>query len=161
MHRAKRVKTGTSPWLWAFPVTTFGLGCWQVYRLQWKLGLIEQLQDAVKSDPIPLREGLEEYTRVKVEGTFAEDQFHVGPRSYDTGGQGSLFTTSASSGYYVYSPMDTPMGRIIVNRGWVPIQKKEVVATPVILLSTLTVGETGAAGTCESRRIQNNVSSRE
>lgn len=26
------------------PVTSFGLGCWQVHRLQWKLELIDMMQ---------------------------------------------------------------------------------------------------------------------
>ena len=31
-------------WLLIIPVTTFCLGTWQVFRLQWKLGLIDELE---------------------------------------------------------------------------------------------------------------------
>ena len=31
-------------WLLVIPVTTFCLGMWQIFRLQWKLGLIEELE---------------------------------------------------------------------------------------------------------------------
>lgn len=31
-------------WLLIIPVTTFCLGTWQIFRLQWKVGLIEELE---------------------------------------------------------------------------------------------------------------------
>ncbi|CAH2985337.1 unnamed protein product [Chilo suppressalis] len=36
------------------PVTSFGLGCWQVYRLKWKLELIDIMQAKSNSVPKPL-----------------------------------------------------------------------------------------------------------
>jgi len=37
------------------PISTFGLGTWQIYRLQWKRGLIQELEkrttDAVRDLP--------------------------------------------------------------------------------------------------------------
>ena len=36
------------------PVTTFGLGTWQVFRLQWKLGLIDELERKTTEDPITM-----------------------------------------------------------------------------------------------------------
>lgn len=33
------------------PVTSFGLGCWQVYRLQWKLGLIDMMKAKTNATP--------------------------------------------------------------------------------------------------------------
>lgn len=36
------------------PVTSFGLGCWQVYRLQWKLELIDKLQATSSAVPIDM-----------------------------------------------------------------------------------------------------------
>jgi surfeit locus 1 family protein len=36
------------------PVTTFGLGTWQVFRLQWKLGLIDELERKTTEDPITI-----------------------------------------------------------------------------------------------------------
>lgn len=36
------------------PVTTFGLGTWQVFRLQWKLGLIDELERKTKENPVAI-----------------------------------------------------------------------------------------------------------
>lgn len=36
------------------PVGSFGLGCWQVYRLQWKLGLIDMMQSKTNATPVPM-----------------------------------------------------------------------------------------------------------
>lgn len=33
------------------PVSSFGLGCWQVYRLQWKLELIDIMQAKSNAQP--------------------------------------------------------------------------------------------------------------
>lgn len=36
------------------PVFTFGLGYWQIRRLQWKVSLIEELEDKLRREPIRL-----------------------------------------------------------------------------------------------------------
>lgn len=36
------------------PITTLGLGCWQVQRKQWKEGLIRQLETETEREPVPL-----------------------------------------------------------------------------------------------------------
>ena len=46
-HRGDR-QSITKTILYFIPITTFGLGCWQVYRLQWKLALIQKAEDAIK-----------------------------------------------------------------------------------------------------------------
>jgi len=38
----------------AMPVTSFALGTWQVYRLQWKKGLIEKYSNNLNQPPIIL-----------------------------------------------------------------------------------------------------------
>ena len=41
-------------WMLIIPVTTFGLGTWQIFRLQWKLELIDELERKTKEDPITI-----------------------------------------------------------------------------------------------------------
>lgn len=36
------------------PIATFGLGCWQVQRKQWKEGLIQQMETETKREPVAL-----------------------------------------------------------------------------------------------------------
>lgn len=38
------------------PATTFGLGTWQIYRLQWKLGLIKDLEERTTCPPMEMPE---------------------------------------------------------------------------------------------------------
>lgn len=41
-------------WLLIIPATTFCLGTWQIYRLQWKIDLIEKLEKKTKRSPVPI-----------------------------------------------------------------------------------------------------------
>ena len=41
-------------WLLVIPVTTFFLGTWQIFRLQWKLGLIDELERKTMVSPIEM-----------------------------------------------------------------------------------------------------------
>jgi len=43
-------------WLALFPAATFGLGIWQVYRLQWKLDLIQKVSEKRSKPSIPLED---------------------------------------------------------------------------------------------------------
>ena len=42
----------------AMPVISFGLGTWQVYRLQWKKSLIQQLEDKTMKEPLEITDRL-------------------------------------------------------------------------------------------------------
>ncbi|KAI1904740.1 hypothetical protein AGOR_G00008810 [Albula goreensis] len=69
------------------PVTTFGLGTWQVKRRQWKLQLIDDLKSLTTAEPIdlpvdPMELERLEYRRVKVRGHYDHSQeLYVLPRS--------------------------------------------------------------------------------
>ncbi|KAJ6223171.1 hypothetical protein RDWZM_001716 [Blomia tropicalis] len=61
--------------LFILPIATFCLGTWQIYRLKWKLNLIEKLNSLVKSDPVEFPEDLtnlqeKEYLKVRLNGYF-------------------------------------------------------------------------------------------
>lgn len=51
-------KTGAPLLLTAMPVISFGLGTWQVYRLQWKKSLIKQLEDRTMREPLEITDRL-------------------------------------------------------------------------------------------------------
>lgn len=78
---AKRKRKATAVsyrnmWLMVVPVTTFGLGTWQVFRLQWKIDLIKKLEERTKEVTIALPADIAdrveelEYRHVKVHGEF-------------------------------------------------------------------------------------------
>ena len=70
------------------PIATFGLGTWQIFRLQWKLNLIEKLETKTKKSPIDVPSDIEdrlkelEYSRVRVSGSFDHSkELHLWPRT--------------------------------------------------------------------------------
>ncbi|KAI4875552.1 hypothetical protein NFI96_032514, partial [Prochilodus magdalenae] len=117
------------------PVTTFGLGTWQVKRRQWKLKLIQELQNLTTADPIPLpRDPGElkdlEYRRVKVRGRFDHSQeLYILPRApvdpEREAREAGRLSSSGESGANVITPFYcTDLGiTILVNRGYVPKNK--------------------------------------
>ncbi|XP_028918586.1 surfeit locus protein 1 isoform X1 [Ornithorhynchus anatinus] len=114
------------------PVTTFGLGTWQVQRRKWKLKLIAELESRVTAEPIPLpADPLElkdlEYRPVKVRGRFDHSrELYILPRTMvdperearDAG----RISSSGESGANVVTPFRcSDLGvTILVNRGFVP-----------------------------------------
>lgn len=99
------------------------LGTWQVERLRWKEALIAQTNQRIHEPPLPLaemeaifrREGTVDYRPVTLSGTF----MHQGERHF-------LATHEGAAGFYVYTPLLLEDGRFaLVNRGFVPYEKKE------------------------------------
>ncbi|OAQ25494.1 SURF1-domain-containing protein [Linnemannia elongata AG-77] len=130
LHQSSRTQSGRRRWgpvtigLALCPIITFGLGTWQVQRLRWKVDLIENLEDRMSLDAIPLPRKVNlsavedfEYRKVKVAGKFRHDQeILLGPRTRGDG----------QPGYFLITPFERTNGsKILVRRGWVPRDKKE------------------------------------
>ncbi len=107
------------------------LGTWQLHRLEWKRGLIAQVEVRIDAAPISysdirkLRENGPEtdfsYTPVEIKGRYRHDlESHV------------FGTLNGAPGYYVFTPlrvdkMPTKDGvYIYVNRGFVPQNLKDI-----------------------------------
>ncbi|XP_011568391.3 surfeit locus protein 1 [Plutella xylostella] len=119
--------------LLVIPVTSFGLGCWQMYRLRWKLELIDIMSAKANAAPVELPHDLSdldgmEYVPVKVRGVFLHDkEFTIGPRalieSEGPARPGSLMSDpKKNQGWLVITPFKLKeTGQVIlINRGWVP-----------------------------------------
>ncbi len=112
------------PTLFTVPaiIALLGLGTWQVQRLQWKLGIIETIESRTKLSAIPLPANVSidpaalEYRPVTVRGRFRHDkELHL-----------IATTKRGNAGYQVIVPFDrADGGAILVNRGWVPTDKKD------------------------------------
>ncbi|GAB1597625.1 surfeit locus protein 1-like [Argonauta hians] len=121
------------------PLTTFGLGTWQIQRREWKLGLIKRLEERTMADPVPLPENLEEleeleYRKVKVKGRFLHrNEFAIGPRSNIIEDKDRAYPDALQKvGMNIIAPFklsDRDL-TIMVNRGWVPMKKKFPVSRP-------------------------------
>ena len=96
-------------------VTLFcSLGTWQLYRLQWKLDLISQIDNGLKSSPVKFSNDINKnYQRVELIGRYNfERQIYL----YSLNEKGE-------PGYDVVTLFETSNNEnVLVNRGW--IQKK-------------------------------------
>ena len=97
----------------------FALGSWQVQRRAWKLDLIARVEQRVGAAPVatPGRERWaqvnradDEYRRVAVTGTFANDRETL-----------VQAVTELGPGFWLLTPLRQPDGRsVLVNRGFLP-----------------------------------------
>jgi surfeit locus 1 family protein len=111
------------PTLFTIPalVALLALGTWQVQRLYWKDALIDKLQTRSTEAATVLPDKPEdfdalEYRRVSVKGRFNHDnEFHLVNRSLN-----------GNPGVHIITPLIRESGRqaLLVNRGWVPFDKK-------------------------------------
>ena len=103
-----------------------GLGVWQVQRLFWKLDLIERVDARVHAAPTPVPTSWRghspadiEYRRVRVSGRLLNDR--------------QTFVdalTERGAGFWVLTPLETSGETILVNRGFVPRDKRDVINKP-------------------------------
>ena len=95
------------------------LGAWQVERRAWKLDLIDRVEARIHAAPRPLTawEGIGErdaYTRVRVAGTFQNDRETL-----------VQALTERGAGWWVLTPLRTDAGVVLVNRGFVPAERRD------------------------------------
>ena len=91
------------------------LGTWQVYRLQWKLDLISEINNGLNSEPVFYSNtNVINYQKVKFNGVFDfEKQIYL----YSLNSKGT-------PGYDIITPIKINSNEILlVNRGWI---KKDV-----------------------------------
>lgn len=128
------------------------LGTWQVQRLFWKLDLIARVEARIHAAPVPAPARVawsgvnakdDEYRRVTATGLFEH-------------GKSALVqaVTALGAGFWVVTPLRLADGStILVNRGFVPADKRdpaaraagEIAAGPVAVTGLLRITEPGGA----------------
>lgn len=92
-----------------------GLGTWQVYRLQWKEGILAQIAAAEAGAPKPLGANPAPFEKVIVTGQFRYDL------SAWYGDDVRIFRSGPQMGFFQIVPLERSDGPpILVDRGWVP-----------------------------------------
>ncbi|MDB5961790.1 MAG: hypothetical protein JWP59_3084 [Massilia sp.] len=106
------------------------LGTWQLYRLQWKVALIERVEQRVHAAPLAAP-GVSAWAAVSKD---ADEYRHVYLRGHFLDGADALVqaTTVHGSGFWLISPFCTAEGAIVmVNRGFVaPARSRPQLSAP-------------------------------
>lgn len=95
------------------------LGVWQIERRAWKLDLIARvdarIHAAPQAPPAPSAwTPAMAYTRLRVEGRFLHDQETLVQAVTDLG-----------PGWWVVTPLQTKRGTFLINRGYVPTERRD------------------------------------
>ena len=91
------------------------LGSWQLYRLNWKLNLLSQIENSLKNNPVEFsKNNKKDYLRIKTSGIIDYDK------------QIYLYNLNESGkpGFEVINPIIIDNENYLINRGWIPFDKK-------------------------------------
>ena len=92
-----------------------GLGTWQIIRLNWKNNLILEIENSLKNPPVELtKSNLENYLKIKTSGIIDLDKQIYLYNLNDTG----------NPGFEVINPILINDVNFLINRGWIPFEKK-------------------------------------
>ena len=91
------------------------LGSWQLYRLNWKLNLISEINNSLENDPVELsKSDKKNYLRIRTSGKIDFDkQIYL----YN-------LNDSGKPGFEVINPILIGNENYLINRGWIPFDKK-------------------------------------
>lgn len=104
------------------------LGIWQVERRAWKLDLIARVEARIHAQPAPIPDPAqwasldtraEEYRRVRMRGVFLHDRETL-----------VQALTERGAGFWVLTPFRTAQGILLVNRGFVPPERRVPATRP-------------------------------
>lgn len=104
------------------------LGVWQLERRAWKLDLIDRVDARLAAPPVPapgpeawagLTRDKDEYARVTATGRFLHED-EVATQA----------VTDLGPGYWILTPLATPGFTLIVNRGFVPQDRRDPATRP-------------------------------
>jgi surfeit locus 1 family protein len=98
------------------------LGIWQIERRAWKLDLIARVEARIHAPAAPLPDATEwprldpraiEYRKVRAAGVFLHDRETL-----------VQALTERGAGFWVVTPLRTPHGIVLVNRGFAPGERR-------------------------------------
>ena len=98
-----------------FILVFVALGSWQIVRLNWKNNLILEIENSLKKPPVELTNSIvENYLKIKTSGLIdLEKQIYL----YNLNDAGT-------PGFEVINPILINDTNYLINRGWIPFEKK-------------------------------------
>ncbi len=92
-----------------------GLGTWQILRLNWKNDLIFEIENALKKPPVELTQSKKQnFLKIKTSGSIDFDKQIYLYNLNETG----------TPGFEVINPIIIEDENYLINRGWIPFEKK-------------------------------------
>ena len=91
------------------------LGSWQIVRLNWKNNLILEIENSLKNPPVELtKSNKKNFLKIKTSGTIDfEKQIYL----YN-------LNETGRPGFEVINPIIIKNENYLINRGWIPFEKK-------------------------------------
>ena len=98
-----------------FILVFIALGTWQIIRLNWKNNLILEIENSLKNPPVELAQSKKEnFLKIKASGSIDFDkQIYL----YN-------LNESGTPGFEVINPITIGDENFLINRGWIPFEKK-------------------------------------
>ena len=99
-----------------FIIVFIALGTWQIIRLGWKNNLILEIENSLKNPPVELTQSNKvNYLKIKTSGSVDfEKQIYL----YN-------LNDSGTPGCEVLNPISIDGENYLLNRGWIPFEKKD------------------------------------
>ena len=98
-----------------FILVFVGLGTWQIIRLNWKNNLILEIENSLKNPPVELSQSNKEnFLKIKTSG-FIDFEKQIYLYNLDDSG---------TPGFEVINPITIGDEDYLINRGWIPFEKK-------------------------------------
>ena len=99
----------------SFILVFIALGSWQIVRLNWKNNLILEIEDSLKNPPVELTQSNKKnYMKIKTSGSI---DFNKQIYLYNLNNKGA-------PGFEVINPIFIENENYLINRGWIPFEKK-------------------------------------
>ena len=105
-----------SAFVFFFIFVFLSLGTWQIIRLNWKLDLITQINNSLANEPVSLTQAEKKnFLKIKTSGKI---DFNKQIYLYNLNQEGK-------PGFEVLNPILINKENYLINRGWIPFEKKD------------------------------------
>jgi len=128
-----KIHKNTIPTLFTIPalIVLVFLGSWQVHRLNWKNNIVSEVESKIAMEPILMPSKVDDIEDLKYRKIIARGEFLHDEEIHLFTGQKKF---KGDSGYDILTPMKLENGGyVLVDRGWVPSDKKEADKRPETL----------------------------
>ena len=108
-------KLSFSLFVYSFILIFITLGVWQLYRLEWKLKLISEINNAISSEPVQFNSNsIKNFQKVSFEGKIDNEKIIY------------LYSLNEEGvpGFDIINPVNIENTNFLINRGWVKMNEK-------------------------------------